>query len=233
MMRANRWAAALAAAALTGMLLGCTPEDEVQDPGGAAPGADQAKKPDGDDSGDRERVTLPPEFLECGDPDALDEDEGLMLASLDLAGAQWSTPEGFVETFSYYEDNPVENLVDLWVAEPVEDPVILNVVNVAIYDGLDWDGAADGCNRVPLAAVEDRLADYRDQIGAEEISEAEMTLLAGHPAITQSVSLSNYDYLGYWLFSRDQLLHLYCQWTSEREVIEAGCAQLVDSLEVD
>lgn len=207
-------------------LLGCSPQTEE-----TGPETGRADPMGGSD--DDTPVTLPPEFLECGDPDSLDTDDGLMLARLGLTGAQWSTPEGFTETFSYYEDNPVENLVDLWVAEPESDPVPLNVLNVAIYEGLDWSEAADGCGRVPLEAVQDRLAGYRNQIEAEELSQAKMTHLAGHPAVTQSVSLTDYDYVGYWLFSSDQLLHLYCQWTSERDTIEAGCQDLADSLQVD
>lgn len=178
-------------------------------------------------------ATLPPEFLECGDPAELDADEGLLLADLDLTGARWSTPPGFTRTHAYHEDNPVEEMLDFWVAEPLDGPVLLNVVVMATYGGLDWGDAADVCGRVPLEAVEERLAGYRDQIGAEALSEAEMTLLAGHPAITQELSLSSYDYVGYWLFTPDQLLHLYCQWTTQREVVEAGCADLVESLQVD
>lgn len=226
-MRHQRRLTVVVAALVSLLLAGCGGAEEEPGPG-------QGKGvPQQGGSDDDPPATLPPEFLECGDPDSLDPDRGLMLAELDLTSARWSTPEGFTETFSYYEDNPVENLVDLWVAEPQNDPVILNVVNVAIYDGLDWAEAANPCGRVPLDAVEDRLAGYREQIDAQELAEAEMTHIAGHPAITQQLSLADYDYVGYWLFSKDQLLHLYCQWTTERDTIETACEELVDSLQVD
>lgn len=228
-----RLIAALATLGLGMSLVGCDlisadddgPEDgEVSEPAGQQPG-ENAK--DGEDA------TLPPEFLECGDPSATDEEPGLMLAPLNLTEASWATPPGFTETFAYYEDNPVENLVSMWVAEPESDPVDLDVVSVVTYDGLDWGDLADRCGRVPVAAVEERLAGYRDHIGAEGLSEPEMTTLDGHPAIEQSLRLEQYDYQGYWLFSEDQLLHLYCQWTGEQDVIEDACAELVGSLEVD
>lgn len=208
-------------------LVGCDQDSGGDEPNGSGPDGTSATDEDG------EPATLPPEFLECGDPTSTEEEDGLMLAELNLAEASWSMPDEFTETFSYHEDNPVENLVSLWVAEPASDPVPLNVVNVVIYDGLDWGKSADQCGRVPLEAVEERLAGYRDQIGAEPLDEAEMMTLAGHPAIQQSLRLDEYDYLGYWLFSEDQLLHLYCQWTTEQDQISSGCEQLVDSLVVD
>src|SRR5690606_14911215 len=81
---------------------------------------------------------------------------------------------------------------------------------------------ADGCGRVPIAAVEEKLARYREQIGAEPLSEARATELAGHPAIRQDIGLDRYFDAGWRLFSSDQLLHLYCQWTpdADREVVE-------------
>lgn len=225
-----RFRAGASAVVLCLALVGCD-----QFPGGDADGPEGSGS-DGEVAGteeDGDPVTLPPELLECGDPSSTDSQDGLMLAELNLAEASWSMPDGFTETFSYFEDNPVENLVSLWVAEPESDPVTLNVVNVTIYDGLDWGKLADQCGRVPIEAVEERLAGYRDQIGAEPLTDAEMMTLAGHPAIQQSLSLAEYDYLGYWLFSQDQLLHLYCQWTTQQDLIESGCEELVDSLAVD
>ena len=249
-MSVRRWRTLAVGAAVSMAVASCGPlqDRESADTGPNAPATQEdSGKPasgengggnaSGDASGDEPpgsepMTTLPPEFLECGDPTELDTDDGLMLADLDLTGAQWSTPDGFRQSQIYNEDNPVENLVDFWVAEPAEGPVLLNVVVMATYDSLDWGDAADICGRVPLEAVEERLAGYRDQIGAEPMSDAKMTLLDGHPAMTQELSLPNYDYVGYWLFSPDQLLHLYCQWTTQRDVVETGCSDLVGSLQV-
>lgn len=225
-----RFRAGASAVVLCLALVGCD-----QFPGGDADGPEGSGS-DGEVAGteeDGDPVTLPPELLECGDPSSTDSQDGLMLAELNLAEASWSMPDGFTETFSYFEDNPVENLVSMWVAEPESDPVDLDVVSVVTYDGLDWGDLADRCGRVPVAAVEERLAGYRDHIGAEGLSEPEMTTLDGHPAIEQSLRLEQYDYQGYWLFSEDQLLHVYCQWAGEPEVIEDACTELVGSLEVD
>lgn len=177
---------------------------------------------------------IPSWLLECGEDDGK-RDETLQLADLDLRQATWSTPSGFAESSGYVEDNPVETLHSSWYAVPT-DPAqsTLNVIQVVIYVDIDWGDLADGCGRVPLEAVEEKLARYREQIDAEPLSDAEMTELAGHPAIHQDIGLDRYSYTGWWLFSEDQLLHLYCQWTpdGDRAVIERGCDDLVASLQV-
>jgi len=177
---------------------------------------------------------VPSWLLECG-RDKGDRDEALQLTALDLTQAAWSMPAGFTAASGYVEDNPVEILHSEWVAEPTDPPLpSLNVINVVIYTGVDWADLADGCGRVPLEAVEEKLARYRDQIGAQPLGEAEMTTLAGLPAIGQEIGLSSYDYTGYWVFSESQLLHLYCQWTDEayRAAIVAGCDALAASVTV-
>jgi hypothetical protein len=183
-------------------------------------------------------ATMPTEvpswLLECGQDDK-ERDEELQLADLDLTTATWSTPAGFAETAGYVEDNPVETLHSAWYAEPTDPPMpTLNVIQVVVYTGLDWDGLADGCGRVPLEAIEEQLARYREQIDAQPLSDAEITTLAGRPAIQQDIGLASYQYTGWWLFSQTQLLHLYCQWTPEgdRAVIERGCDDLAASVQV-
>jgi hypothetical protein len=186
-----------------------------------------------------ESATMPTEvpswLLECGQEDKGDRDQDLQLTTLDLTQATWTMPAGFAAASGYVEDNPVETLHSEWVAEPTDPPLpSLNVINVVIYTGVDWADLADGCGRVPLEAVEEKLARYRDQIGAQPLGEAQMTTLAGLPAIGQEIGLSSYDYTGYWLFSESQLLHLYCQWTDEahRATILAGCDALAASVTV-
>ncbi|HIZ37584.1 MAG TPA: hypothetical protein H9815_17545 [Candidatus Ruania gallistercoris] len=218
--------AGAAALALSGCgLLGGGTEESTSTASATSGDADSPEA-----SGDR---TIPPQLLECGQDRPADDE--LQLADVDLGTATWSMPEGFEESFSYVEDNPVEEIATTWYAVPT-DPELpsLNVLNVVVYTGLDWEGLADACGRVPLEAVEEQLGRYRDQIGAEPLDEAEMTEVAGMPAITQRIGLSEYSYLGYWLFSETQLLHAYCQWTDEsaREVIEPACQPLVESVSV-
>ncbi|WP_420111449.1 hypothetical protein [Pseudactinotalea sp.] len=186
-----------------------------------------------------EDATMPTEIpswlLECGGDDKGERDESLQLSTLDLTQATWSMPDGYTEASGYIEDNPVETLHSNWVAEPTDPPMPrLNVLSLVLYTGVDWGDLADGCGRVPLEAVEEKLARYRDQIAAESLGDAEMTTLAGLPAIRQEIGLSSYDYTGWWLFSEDQLLHLYCQWTAERyrDEIVAGCEAVAASLVV-
>ncbi|WP_147917600.1 hypothetical protein [Ruania zhangjianzhongii] len=226
--RSVAWASAVTVVlALTGC--GAFGGDEETPPPGSTDGSSEAGGPDA--SGDR--PTVPPQLLECGQDRPADDE--LQLADVDLTTATWSLPDGFEESFSYVEDNPVETIDTTWYAVPT-DPELptLNVLNVVVYTGLDWEGLADSCGRVPLDAVEEQLGRYREQIGAEPLDEAEMTEVAGMPAVTQRIGLAEYRYVGYWLFSETQLLHAYCQWTDEsaREVIEPACEPLVDSVSV-
>ncbi|UFU08100.1 hypothetical protein [Ruania halotolerans] len=208
-------------------------ESESSGPGSSgAPGSD---------------ATIPPQLLECGsrsgDAERSEEkgggdggdEESLVLTDTDLTTVRWSTPAGFAEAVGYFEDNPVEQLDTLWVAEPTDGSVpSRNVLNVAVYVGLNWGQQAEQCDEVPLSAVQERLAGYMEQIDAELLGEAEMTEVAGLPAITQRVRLASYDYLGYWLFSQEHLVHVYCQWTDaqHQELIEQGCADLVPTVQV-
>lgn len=183
---------------------------------------------------------IPSWLLECGSDEPSkggeeDDEDSLQLADLDLTSATWSTPSGYTVVSTYVEDNPVEEVHSTWYAEPT-DPALptLNVAQVVIYVGLDWGDLADGCGRVPLEAVEEQLAEYRDHIGAQPLTEATMTEVAGYPAIAQDIGLDRYSYTGYWLFSQTQLLHVYCQWTEDsyRSTLVAGCDELVASVRV-
>ncbi|TDE90386.1 hypothetical protein EXU48_18200 [Occultella glacieicola] len=223
---ARRTVPAVAAMALAIILLaGCdqvgpTPGPEGPTGAGEGSGAAPTAPP-----------TVPPGLLECReDPDP----KQLQLADVDLATATWSTPSDFEVVTNYHEDNPVETIETTWYAEPT-DPRLptLNVLNVVLYSGLDWGDVADDCGRVPLSAIETRLASYRDQIDAVPLTDAAMTTVAGLPALEQDIGLASYDYHGYWVFSETQLLHVYCQWTEgNRDVIDAGCGPLVDSVRV-
>lgn len=226
-MRDLRVFGALSLAALL-LLAGCRVAG-ADDPTGPDPTADPSPT-----------ATMPTEIpswlLECGN-EAGDgkRDESLQLTTLDLTQSTWSMPAGFAQAGGYVEDNPVETLYSNWVAAPTDPPMPgLNVLSVVIYTGLDWGDLADGCGRVPLDAVEEKLGRYRQRIDAEPLSDAEMTEVDGLPAIHQLIGLDRYDYTGYWLFTESQLLHVYCQWTDAayQDTIVAGCEDLVASVRV-
>ncbi|CAM3663261.1 hypothetical protein OCAE111667_20995 [Occultella aeris] len=211
---------ALVATLATVALAACGPGDDE-------PSADGPTTPADASGGDT--PSPPGGFLECGDPDA---DKVVELADVDLTTATWSTPSGFQETFIYHEENPVDEVFSTWTAEPTAEVDILNIVNVVIYDGVDWGEQAGECGTLPVDVITDQQAGYTEEIGAVPITEAEVTTVAGFPAVEQYIDLPDYDYHGYWLFSQGQLLHAYCQWTNEQELVEAACAELIPSIQV-
>ncbi|TDE90383.1 hypothetical protein EXU48_18185 [Occultella glacieicola] len=218
------WRATLAATVATVALAACAPGDSGTDPAATDPATPGAS------AGEATEVpTAPGGLLECGDPDA---DKVIEIADADLTTATWSTPSGFEETFAYHEENPVEEVFSSWTAQPTADVALLNVVTVVIYDGLDWGEMVDQCGAIPVERIMEIQAGYTAEIGAETLTEPEVTTVAGHPAVEQYISLPEYDYHGYWLFSRTQVLHAYCQWTNEEDLLEAACAELIPSIQV-
>jgi hypothetical protein len=177
-------------------------------------------------------TSIDPALLECGATD--DDDAVRQLEDVVLTGATWEMPAGFAETFKYSEDMPVEHIESFWAAEPATDPVDLNVLAVVVYSELDWGADIDECGRVAQATIDARLARYRDAAGAEPLTELAPLEIAGLPALQQDLALPEYSYRGYWVFSRSQLIHLYCQWTSDaqKERVLTGCDELVSSLVV-
>lgn len=176
---------------------------------------------------------LHPGLRDCAPAGSTDE---LSLADANLAGSSWQTPGGFIDaTDRYYEDNPVEDLKWMWAAVPLSVPgFTLDVVSVNYYEGLSWGQYANDCESVPLDAVWERLETYRVHIGAKALSDPEMVEINGYPAMKQDLRLPSYDYEGYWLFSVNELLHVYCQWetASAEQVIREGCQELINSVVV-
>lgn len=185
---------------------------------------------DGEDSA--EPTSIDAALLECGE--VAETDPIVQLPGIDLAEATWEMPEGFVETFEYSEDLPVEHVETIWVAEPAENPATRNVLTIVVYSDLDWGEDVDECGRVPQTAVDGRLVDYVEHTNADPLSEISEVEMGGLPAYEQALALPAYSYEGYWLFSRTQLMHVYCQWTAEaeKERILAACDDLVASVEV-
>lgn len=221
----HRGTSALVAAALVVTLTGCGVLGG--DAGDGAAGSDGA----GSDAVES-HTSIDPALLECGSPD--EEAPSRQLDDIVLTTATWEMPEGFAETFKYSEDMPVEHIESFWAAEPATDPVDLNVLAVVVYSDLDWGADIDDCGRVAEATMDERLASYREEGDAEPLTEIESLEIAGLPALQQDLSLPEYSYRGYWVFSRSQLIHLYCQWTSdaEKDRVLTGCDALVSSLTV-
>lgn len=214
----------LAAAMAFGLLVaGCS--ESSQEP------ADPTGGPGEVQSGTAPMPTnVPPGFLECGSP--LDDADGYQLIDADLTQSTWELPENWLRTYAYHEENPVEKVELIWTAEPIRDTVPLNVINVVIYSGLDWEEFRDDCGRIPVSAIGDQLEKYNAQIGARVTKEAEFIEFAGVPAITQDVALTEYAYTGVWLFSRTHLLHTYCQWTTNETQVREGCEKLFESFTI-
>lgn len=163
-------------------------------------------------------------------------DSELSLTDADLNNVSWGTPKDFYDvTGQYVEDNPVEDLQWMWVGGSKHlPPGTLDVISVNYYNNVAWNAYAEDCQSVPLTAVAERLAQYRTHIGAEALSEPEMIEVSGLPAMKQDLRLDRYDYEGYWIFSTDELLHVYCQWenTSAENEIRRGCKSLIESVRV-
>lgn len=190
----------------------------------------------GGPSGDETRT--PPPELHPGLRDCapVGSDDTLGLSDADLGDASWSTPDRFFDvTASYIEDNPVEDLQWGWVAGSKDLPAMtLDVISISHYTGVSWHAYTKDCQAVPLEAVKEKLAQYRTHIGATPLSDPELITVDGQAAITQDLRLKEYDYEGYWIFSTDELLHVYCQWenSSAEETIRRGCKELVSSVRI-
>lgn len=188
------------------------------------PGADPSRTPPPE---------LHPGLRDCA---PVGSDDTLSLSDADLASVSWSTPDGFFDaTSSYIEDNPVEDLQWGWVAGSEDLPAMtLDVISVNYYTGVSWHAYTKDCRAVPLEAVKEKLAQYRTHIGAEPLSEPELITVDGQAGVTQDLRLSLYDYEGYWIFSTDELLHVYCQWenASAEQTIRQGCKELISSLRI-
>ena len=192
-----------------------------------------------------EERTIPPQLLECGDPNAKpgeDDAEGdadgeqVELTDARVASdASWATPQGYYSADGYYDDLDYEELSFLHTYVPEAAGYdTLDLVGLLGYTGLDWGQLAEECDRVPLSAMLERVAEYQQLLSAGTLDDAELTEVGGLPAVTQAMSIESYDFRGYWLFSQTELLFIGCQWTQEsvRAEIESACAELVGTVQV-
>ncbi|WP_147917601.1 hypothetical protein [Ruania zhangjianzhongii] len=227
-----------AAAALLVGLSGCSligSDDAPDVPSDGPPSTPGAVPPE-----DR---TIPPQLLECGDPNAKPGDdadaeggEQVELSDARVAtDATWGTPDGYYSADGYYDDLDYEELSFLHTYVPSAGGYdTLDLVGVLGYTGLDWGELAEECGRVPLEAMLERVGEYQGLLGADPLDEAELIEVGGLPAVTQAMSIESYDFRGYWLFSQSELLFIGCQWTQEsvRSEIESACSQLVGTVQV-
>lgn len=188
--------------------------------------------------------TIPPQLLECGDPNgkpgdgAGDGEEGEQVELSDArvaTDASWGIPEGYSSADGYYDDLDYEQLSFLHTYVPGAGGYdTLDLVGVLGYTGLDWGQLAEECGRVPLEAMLERVGEYQGLLGAEPLDEAELTEVGGLPAVTQAMSIVSYDFRGYWLFSQSELLFIGCQWTQDsvRAEIESACSELVGTVQI-
>ena len=184
--------------------------------------------------------TIPPQLLECGDPngksgDGEDGEQVELSDALVATDASWGIPEGYYSASGYYDDLDYEQLSFLHTYVPEADGYdSLDLVGVLGYTGLDWGQLAEECGRVPLEAMLERVSEYQGLLGAEPLDEAELTEVGGLPAVTQAMSIVSYDFRGYWLFSQSELLFIGCQWTQDsvRGEIESACSELVGTVQV-
>ncbi|SEE15761.1 hypothetical protein [Ruania alba] len=195
--------------------------------GPATPSTDQ-----GGSAGEDGPRTIPPQLLECGESAEPQVD---LTDELVASDGGWSVPSGYRSASGYYDDLAYEEqsfLETLVPQEPGYDS--LDLLGVIGYVGLDWGQYARECNRVPLEAMLERVAEYESALGAQALDGAELTEVAGLPAVTQTMQIPNYTFRGYWLFSQTELLFIGCQWTSDRaqEEIADGCADLIGSVQV-
>lgn len=213
-------ASSLAFLAVTALLAGCT---------GGLPGLPTSpRSPSGEPSPSRSAGLgdIPPGFIEChGEPPK----DGELVADVDLTKLTAPAPPGFVPSSMYSEDNPVEgeSQGQYWIPENQLD--VLDVAGINVYPQMELGPLAVTCNEISWREILARIEKYHEINGAEVIEETTRSSVAGMPAVREEVSLprsgrGGYDYVGWWIFGRGQLAHVYCQWTSQ-----AARQQLVDA----
>ncbi|UFU08101.1 hypothetical protein [Ruania halotolerans] len=228
----HRTTSAVAAGAMAvALLTGCQLMPGTSGPDSTGPENTSASDTGAGGSGDGPH-TIPPQLLECGESS---DPEVQLTDALVASDGQWSVPAGYQPAEGYYDDLAYEEQSFLETLVP-ESPGYhtLDLLGVIGYVGLDWGQYARECNRVPVEAMLERVAEYERALGAEAIDDAELTEVAGLPAVTQAMEIPRYTFRGYWLFSQTELLFIGCQWTSDhaREEIEMGCAEIVGSVQV-
>lgn len=202
--------------------------------GGPIPLLPTTTTPDPSESGSAGLGDIPPGFIEChGEPPK----DGALVADVDLTRLSAPAPPGFESAYGYHEDNPVEgsSTGQYWV--PVDQRSILDVASINVYPQMELGPLAVTCDEISWRDIVSRIDTYHQINGADIIEETTRSAVAGLPAVREEVSLpgSGYDYVGWWIFGRGQLAHVYCQWTSEdarQELIDA-CDTLAATIVVD
>ncbi|OJX94252.1 hypothetical protein EDD28_2855 [Salana multivorans] len=177
---------------------------------------------------------IPQGFIEChGEPPK----DGELVADVDLTKLTAPTPPGFRTATGYHEDNPVEGASSgqFWV--PVNQLDTLDVASINVYPQMELGPLAVTCDEISWREIVKRIEQYHEINGAQIIEETTRSSVAGMPAVREEVSLpdSGYDYIGWWIFGRGQLAHVYCQWTSEaaRQTLVDACDTLAATIVVE
>lgn len=158
------------------------------------------------------------------------------MAEVDLRTLSAPAPTGFRPGGTlYYEDHPVEGDYEAqyWVPQDQQHP--LDVLNLVVYPQLDLGPLTLTCDMLSWREITQRIERYHELNGAEVIEETSRVTVAGLPAVREEVDLpsSGYRYLGYWIFGRGQVAHLYCQWAQDEATMRRGCQEYIDSVTVE
>lgn len=213
-------ASVLGIAVVLASLAACTSDD-----GGTSPSADPSGSFDAAAQADRDARLR---ALACSDDADPDFPE---VADVDLSKFTWTIPNGFVAAPSYSETDPVEGPYRGQFAVPSPQKDSKDVLGSVIYPQLALGPLVDKCDRLDAQAAKKRLAQYHEIQGTTVVEEAQQTTIGGLPAFREVLSIDGgtQSWQAYWVFGRNQLLQLACQWKGDQATIERGCEDLVNS----
>ncbi|ACQ80463.1 hypothetical protein Bcav_2212 [Beutenbergia cavernae DSM 12333] len=199
-------------------LTACVPDDPTGDPTSGGPGSASS-------SSDGQHRTPKPNQL-CDTADKGEHD----LPEVDFADVQWTVPSGFVSSSAYSEEFPLEGDYIGLYAGPDDGIDTLNALGIVVYPQLELGPLMDACSRISDEAIDARLAQYHEIAPSTVLEGPDRTEVAGLPAVMEVLELPDYSWRTYWIFGRDQMMQVVCQWTDHRDRVEAACVDLVASI---
>lgn len=148
-----------------------------------------------------------------------------------VAGFTFSEPSGFTPTSGLGQVEAAEDggHVDQYLM--LDGAAGIEVLALVHYTSLTAP-VTDGCGRLLVDEVRTRLADHNDRSGSTLTRKPEMTEIAGVPALVEERTYPNngFEVRHHWIYARDDMLNIQCQWTTHRDAVLAGCEALLDSL---
>lgn len=150
---------------------------------------------------------------------------------VDLRNYTWTMPNGFASSSSYIQEDPVEGEYEGQFMIPIKPVASLNVIGIVMYPQLKLGPLVDKCARLDSQAALARLQTYHDILGASVVEAPQKVTIGGLPGFREVLEVNPRDYTwtSYWVFGRNQLLHVSCQWTDQKEIIAQGCDELMAS----